>query len=347
MINHHPKPCNSSSYTEVAKSSQNLNPDSKLTTEDLIELYTLFTSLYKDKSLLYILLGYLVQASCAGFATFRGHMWITGVSGCGKSTILSNFLHKLGNGLTLLISNSTSAGIQQTLNPGDGSSNSPAIFYDEAAGDTIYKKKLNQANNAAFREMATSNDDAFSLRGQADHEAKKFHNKAAVLRASTVSDLQDWQDISRTFQIDLREKLENPSNINKLAKLSSKLNNAWLIMLITQAPNYVKLQELALDILLETLHVGKDSVDLSHKIRLCSTLAGGLACIFKHTEDLTDEQCVKKAITLLQDKFVEDAETQLEFKSNEGDIVSTIFEVQRKDGIHTTSLVEFLLPDRS
>ena len=114
------------------------------------------------------------------------------------------------------------------------------------------------------------------------------------------------------------------------------------MMLITQAPNYVKLQELALDILLETFQ-NKDSVDLSHKIRLCSTLAGGLACIFKHTEDLTDEECVKKAISLLQDKFVEDAETQLEFKSNEGDIVSKIFEVQRKDGINTTSLVEFLL----
>ena len=208
-----------------------------------------------------MLLGYLVQASYAGFSSYRAHMWLTGVSGCGKSTILANFLHRLGRGLSLLISNSTSAGIQQTLNPTDGSSSSPIIFYDEAAGDTLYKKKLNQANNAAFREMATGSGDALSLRGQTDHEVKKFNNRASVLRASTVSDLQDWQDIARTFQIDLREKLKDRLMIDKLAEISGELNEAWLMMLITQAPNYERLQKLSLKIL-ESMHIEEGMEDL-------------------------------------------------------------------------------------
>ena len=318
-----------------------MNTSTKLTTDDMRKLYTTFSKLYVDTKLFYVLIGYLVQASYAGFSNFRGHMWLTGVSGCGKSTILANFLHKLGRGLTLLISNSTSAGILQTMNPNDGSSSSPVIFYDEAAGDTSYKKRINQSNNTIFREMATSNDDALSLRGQADHEAKQFNNKASVFRASTVSDLQDWQDIARTFQIDLTDKLKDRLVIDKLAEVSSELNEAWLMMLINQAPNYNKFQKLALTIL-EEMHTKEGLSDLSHKTILCSTLAGGLACVFKHTEDLADEKCVQKAITLLKSKFVEDAETQKEFKENEGDIVSKIFEIQKTEGIHSMPFMEFL-----
>ena len=203
----HYRPIGTNYYVDItANKPLSLTNNVKLNMNDYNELVTLFAKIYPDPTSLFAGLGHLIQASYAGFSDFRGHMWVTGPTGSGKS-LLRAILSSLGSGLVSTVQDVSKAGLAQHLNP-LGYTNSVAVLADECAADTVAKKKNIGDVIKIMREMSTATEGTISLRGTAEQKVKVYHLRASVYLASTSSYIDDYQDKSRIFEVDINQPVK-------------------------------------------------------------------------------------------------------------------------------------------
>lgn len=140
-----------------------------------------------------LMLGWVAAAMLSGAVTWRPVMWVTGGSGCGKSTYMDLIKWLLGPNGILKTSDPTPAGIRQILKY-----SAIPVGVDEAEADED-GRRMNALVTLA-RNAATG---SLSVRGGSDHEAATFTVRAAFLFASILVPSLPAQDRNRIMIVEL------------------------------------------------------------------------------------------------------------------------------------------------
>lgn len=159
---------------------------------------------WKNKDSSKFMLGWAILAPICGTLKKRPHLWLTGSSGCGKSTVLAEFLKPLLGGLAQCPNgSSTEAGIRQSM-----SGVAAPIIMDEAEGhDKLSRERIQSILTLA----RTAYDDQSSntARGSAEGQAKSFKVRSMFGFAAINNSMEFEQDINRIAVLELK----NPSLI--------------------------------------------------------------------------------------------------------------------------------------
>jgi putative DNA primase/helicase len=154
--------------------------------------------LWRNKASAKFCVGWILLAPICGLLQWRPHLWVNGSSGCGKSTVLKNFITPLLGGLSFTPSgSSTEAGIRQGLN-GD----SVPVVVDEAeSSDAKSRERIQKLVELA----RTASDDSSSMiaRGSAGGNAQAFYVRSMFGFAAINLSIKDAQDINRTAILEL------------------------------------------------------------------------------------------------------------------------------------------------
>lgn len=148
----------------------------------------------RDKIDPYLLLGYIVAAPFGGALDWRPHVWVTGDSACGKSTLEKKLLQWLFEGASLRTHQATEAAIRQVL----GNQTLP-VFFDELEAE---------ANNdraqkvIALARLASSEGVIF--RGGSDHRATEFTARSCFYFSSILLPAMSPQDRNRMAILELK-----------------------------------------------------------------------------------------------------------------------------------------------
>ena len=123
-----------------------------LTTDEARRLYDLNHSLvWKRDCYAKLLSGWLVVSGVGGALDWRPHIFITGQSGSGKSTVMDNIVKPLMNGIGVLFDgSSTEAGVRNRI----GCSSRPFVM-DEAEGETMKDRTSMEAIIGLFRKASS------------------------------------------------------------------------------------------------------------------------------------------------------------------------------------------------
>ena len=142
-----------------------------------------------------LLAGFLVLAPFCGALPWRPHMWITGGSQAGKSTLLSAVVYEcLGRSAIRATMGSTEAGLRQYL----GNAARP-IVHDEA--ELGHDPGRREALLAFAR--AQSSDDLPVLKGSAGHKVELFRGVSSLLFVSVDVGLDRLSDVARWVVVEL------------------------------------------------------------------------------------------------------------------------------------------------
>lgn len=187
------RPC-----VEFSSEKQMLPSEAKFITKIADSLH------WKNKDSAKFMLGWALLAPICGTLKKRPHLWLTGSSGCGKSTVLGEFLKPLLGGLAQCPNgSSTEAGIRQSM-----SGVAAPIIMDEAEGhDKVTRERIQSIITLA----RTAYDDQSSntARGSAEGQAKSFKVRSMFGFAAINNSMEFEQDINRIAVLELR----NPSVI--------------------------------------------------------------------------------------------------------------------------------------
>ena len=149
----------------------------------------------------YLLAGWLAIARIAGALEIRPHIWLTGGSGTGKSTVMNNLIAPaLGStkGKIHLHGSSTEAGIRQTIK----SSSLPVIFDEfETTGDL---SKARVQNLVELLRVSWSASQGKIVKGSANGNAVEFELAFPALVSSVRVNLDNDADRSRFSVLELK-----------------------------------------------------------------------------------------------------------------------------------------------
>ena len=153
-----------------------------------------------------LLLGWLVLAPLCGSLRWRPHVWVTGATGSGKSTILEKLLLSLLDGFTLGVEGETTeAGLRQRIN-----NNAIPIIFEEAEMDSVSSKKIIERNITLARQASTETRTAI-LKGSQNNQAIEFHLRSMFLFASVVPGISNKADKDR-IAILVLDRVKNPKD---------------------------------------------------------------------------------------------------------------------------------------
>jgi hypothetical protein len=162
----------------------------------------------------HLCLCWLGVAMIGGALDFRPHIWVTGDSGTGKST-LQYLMREILHGLGLYISKGTAAGIRQSLEI----DSVPVMFDEPEAGST------QQENITKIIEMARiSSTGDRDVMGSKDHTAKEFILRSTFFFSSIIVSKMEPQDANRMAILELApfppntEKLKIPTDARALGR---------------------------------------------------------------------------------------------------------------------------------
>jgi putative DNA primase/helicase len=185
--------------------------------EELLELATQFRWTKPGSAAL--LAGWVALAPVCGALRWRPHIWLTGGPGCGKSTVLNEYVHYLlGDGLDLFAQgNSSEAGIRQEL----GADARPVLF-DESEQNTEREQSRIQGVLALIRQASTESE-ARTFKGSAGGDAMSFHIRSMFCLASIQVGIKQQADVERLAVLALRPKREEVNAAESWRKLSAAL----------------------------------------------------------------------------------------------------------------------------
>jgi hypothetical protein len=165
----------------------------------------------------HLLLGWIGAAMLGGALGWRVVAWITGGAGTGKSTLAEILQWVMGDNGLLRTSDSSAAGIRQTLKYA-----SRPVALDESESDEDNRKM--QALIKLARDAASG---SIGYRGGQDHEASAFTVRSCFMFSSILIPPLLSQDRSRMAVLELdklREGVPAPSTTErKIAELGTKL----------------------------------------------------------------------------------------------------------------------------
>lgn len=147
-----------------------------------------------------LLAGFAVIAPLCGGLEWRPHIWVTGSSGAGKTTVMSKILLKAcGKVGIFVIGDSTAAGCRQKL----GSDALPVIW-DEFEGNNLRRQEENQRVLELAR-GSSSDTDFKTYRGTVTGEGDDFCIRSCFAFASIGVNIRDYADESRLTILTLKQ----------------------------------------------------------------------------------------------------------------------------------------------
>lgn len=145
-----------------------------------------------------LLLGWVVLAPICGALEWRPHVWLTGGSGTGKSTILKDFLSPLLAGMDVKVQgNSTEAGIRQRLR-----ADARPVIFDESETNDEREVARVDAIMSLIRQASTDSD-FFTFKGTTGGRELKFHVRSMFCLASIKVGIKVQADHTRTAVLSL------------------------------------------------------------------------------------------------------------------------------------------------
>ncbi|WP_175108349.1 toprim domain-containing protein [Pararobbsia alpina] len=165
-----------------------------------------------------LLAGFVMLAPLCGALRWRPHIWLTGGAGCGKSTILNDYVHPLMNGNDLFAQgNSSEAGFRQTLR-----TDARPVLFDESESNEEGDIKRIQNVLSLIRQSSTESD-ARTLRGTAGGEAMSFHIRSMFCLASIQVAIKHQADVERLTVLALRSKRDDDNAAESWKALRDEL----------------------------------------------------------------------------------------------------------------------------
>lgn len=147
-----------------------------------------------------LLLGYVGQALICGVFGWRAHVWLTGETAAGKST-LQKLIRAALDEWSLFTEDASEAAIRQLLKD-----DTLPVLIDEAEADDRAERQTAMINLAR-----KASSGAKMHRGSADHKAQEFTAQSAFLFSSILHAPLDPQDRNRFAILAMRQVPENAS----------------------------------------------------------------------------------------------------------------------------------------
>lgn len=151
-----------------------------------------------------LLAGFVVLAPLCGALRWRPHIWLTGGAGCGKSTVLNDYVHVLMNGMEVFAQgNSSEAGIRQTLK-----ADALPVLFDESESNEERDALRIQGVLSLIRQASTESQ-ARTLKGTAGGDAMAFHIRSMFCMASIQVAIKHQADVDRLTVLALRSRRDD------------------------------------------------------------------------------------------------------------------------------------------
>ncbi|SEI81531.1 PriCT-2 domain-containing protein [Paraburkholderia diazotrophica] len=154
-----------------------------------------------------LLAGFVMLAPLCGALRWRPHVWLTGGAGCGKSTVLNEFVHPLMNGSDLFAQgNSSEAGFRQTLR-----TDARPVLFDESESNEEGDIRRIQNVLSLIRQASTESE-ARTLKGTAGGESMSFHIRSMFCLASIQVGIKHQADVERLAVLAMRPKRDGETD---------------------------------------------------------------------------------------------------------------------------------------
>ena len=166
-----------------------------------------------------LLCGWVALAPICGAMRWRPHIWITGGAGCGKTTVLNDFVHRLMGGMDIFAQgNSTEAGIRQRLR-----CDALPVLFDESEQNNDREASRVQ-NVLSLIRQASSESAATTLKGTAGGEAMQFIVRSMFCLSSIQVGMKHQADFERLAVLALKPKHEDRDAADGWKRLSEQLH---------------------------------------------------------------------------------------------------------------------------
>lgn len=190
-----------------------------------------------------LLCGWLMLSRICGALKWRPHVWITGESGSGKSTIVDRFIHTFVLESSVFAQgNSTEAGIRQRLN-----SDAIPVLFDESEQNN--EREQNRVQNIlSLIRQASSQSGAQTLKGTATGSALNFNVRSMFMLSSIQVSMLMQADRERITVLALQPKRQtNAADQWKILEknlvdigLDEKIGDRLFLRAITMLPQILK-----------------------------------------------------------------------------------------------------------
>jgi putative DNA primase/helicase len=165
-----------------------------------------------------LLAGWVMLAPLCGALGWRPHIWLTGGAGCGKSTVLNDFIHPLMGGNDLFAQGSSSeAGLRQKLEHDA----LPVVFDESESNEEGDARRIQ--NILSLIRQASTQSDAKTYKGTAGGQSMSFHIQSMFCLASIQVAIKHQADIERLTVLGLRPKREDPNAAANWKALNAEL----------------------------------------------------------------------------------------------------------------------------
>jgi putative DNA primase/helicase len=146
-----------------------------------------------------LLAGWVALAPICGALEWRPHIWISAISGSGKTTVFNEFITPLITDVVLKVKgNTTEAGIRQRLK-----SDALPVMFDEAESNE--KADITRIQSVlSLARVASSEGDGDTLKGSASSQAIMFNVRSMFVLSSVNTALKQGADRNRFSLLMLR-----------------------------------------------------------------------------------------------------------------------------------------------
>jgi hypothetical protein len=161
-----------------------------------VQLLGLLRSWYWERPKIdpYLLLGFIAAAPFGGALDWRPHVWTTGDSATGKSTLEKKLLAPLFEGLSLRTHDATEAAIRQVL----GKQTLP-VFFDELEAEAN-----NDRAQRVIKLARLASSEGVIFKGGSDHRATEFVARSCFYFTSILMPAMLAQDRNRMAILELK-----------------------------------------------------------------------------------------------------------------------------------------------
>lgn len=334
-------------YNNFYVNMGSINPVMPAATPDIgayKQFKQIFTQIYglKDGDFLF-LMGYFLHAAYAATLQRRSHLWLTGVSGRGKSTLIDERISKVFAGLFLLTEDITEAWVRQELAEDSAISTSPLIYMDEVFDDVANKKKMHMLQMImTMIRSAASNVDKVSGRGRSDQNNSSLVKRFCAILSSKAHYFTDLQDHSRFILYEMTHNIKKSTvgDFIEFNRASEALAPTMSNILLTSVDEYIT----KYDVVLEDIRseYGEELMTLSHLDMGLAAVVTGAKII---NEKLGGEMLTnKELIRLLSSRLGYNVSECASFQAFENEPLATqLFNVYVRTRFGETKLYKALI----
>lgn len=177
-----------------------------------------------------LLAGWVFTAPICGALDWRPHIWITGGAGSGKSTIMTQIIHRLLKNNMLFVQGETSeAGVRQEL----GHDAIPVVFDEIESQDEKATSRVNAIMD--LMTIASSETGAKLVKGGANGKAQSYMIRSMFCFSSISVNLKQHAAKTRVTVLDMRPKPDHETD-DDLQQYNGMLKTIYE----TLTPEYIR-----------------------------------------------------------------------------------------------------------